>query len=432
MKSTYGILSLAAASIVAISCNSTVPVSVGADEEIIPLKLVDEGAAPATQPALPPGHPPLSQDAPKQKPALPDGHPSLPGMTGGNNGAALPPGHPDLSAMKKKDVKPIDVVFTVNAVQSTKGAAPIGVAPATLEFFFDNQSAKKIEFQLNEKGSATVKADAIPSGAQPVLTVKHQTVDYHAVGTPVDAARPQSRIDVGVYETTEQVPAWTVKMQHVMLQPNADGVGVMEMIALENPTDRSWVGTLSEDGKRTTFKLPLPPGAKDVQLLQGFHDCCVEWVGNEIVNRMALTPGTGQYRLAYTIPYTDGHSTLAFKTPAPVEHLMVFLPDGAKASVKGLEDIGSQKMGDKSIHAFTGTKIPAGQEVQLIVDQPVGDAKAQSKAATSTIPAAMTGATKVNAGSADVVKIAKAIAIVGSVIVLLVAGMLMFVKPKKA
>jgi hypothetical protein len=41
---------------------------------------------------------------------------------------------------------------------------------------------------------------------------------------------------------------------------------------VENPTDRNWLGAADAAGRRTTFSLPLPAGAQNVEFSNGVHD----------------------------------------------------------------------------------------------------------------------------------------------------------------
>lgn len=410
-----------------------------------PLRMSDD-AAPATQPAaLPEGHPAVGGGMPAGHPpvgggqpgGMPDGHPPVGGAQQG--GAALPSGHPDIQQMMpKKDAKPIDVTFNIQALQQTKDAKAVGALPATIEFVLGEESVgQKFSFILDEKGAASVPAKAVPTGAVGYVTVTYQGVDYHAVSAPVDATRPQTKVGIGVFEATDSKPEWNVAMQHVILSPSQNGLQVMEMLSVENPTDRSWLGTPGADGKRATVTFPLPPTCGDIQPIQGFKDGFVKLDGDLLINQLPLTPGATQYRLTYTIPYANGKAAMSYKTSSPVKHLMVFVPDdGTQADVKGLQSLGQQDMNGKKIRAFMGMNLSEGAPIDLVVSQPSG-ASAEPSVRESDMPAISGGAhlestPGVPQSAANfTVQIAKAVAVAGTVLVLLLAGALMFAKPNK-
>lgn len=413
---------------------------------ITPVLLAD-GATPATQPALPDGHPPVGA------PGLPSGHPDVntmpPGMGGmGGMGGQMPPGHPPTPAPAKRDAKPVDVVFSIQAIQQTKNAPAIGSLPASIEFILDEQPVgQKIEFKLDAKGAANVPAKGVPSGAVGYITVKHQDVEYHAISAPVDGSRAQTKVGIGVFETTTDAVNWHVGMQHVILQPGEKGLNVMQMLSVENPTDKSWLGTPGADGKRSTVSFPVPPTSGDILPIDGFKDGFVKLEGDLLFNQLPLTPGPTQYRISYTIPYENGKASMNYKTTSLVKHVMLFAPDdGTSIEVKGLESMGPQQMGEKKIRAFMGKELPAGTQIELNIGQPAQLPAGHSEAdhdhsdpvRQSSMPAvssaSMAGGQHLgntgNNAAADTVQIAKTIAIAGTVLVLLLAGALMFAKPQ--
>jgi hypothetical protein len=351
---------------------------------------------------------------------LPAGHPPLPGVP------QLPAGHPDISQMQAaQGGKPAATQstgngsLTVRAVQATAGGVKVGQLPVVIEFRQGEQVLDKSDAKLDAQG--TLRVDEIPLalGVTPVVRVTYNGVEYTATGSVIDVANADQQLQVQVYETTEDAPKWSVSMQHVMLEPSVDGVRVMEMLSITNPTDRAWIGKPSADNKRTTLTLALPQGAKDVQFSGGFHDCCVKVVEGKIVDSMALLPGTAQYRLVYTLPVSDGKAALALTTAAAVKHFMVFLPDdGSKVDAQGIGDVGVADMGGGKTRFFKAADLPAGADLKLSISGIKATASAYGKT---------TGGKA--GGSAQT---AKLVAGVGGLAIFLVGGMLVMFKAPRS
>ena len=319
------------------------------------------------------------------KPTLPNGHPDIAQMQQQGSGQSdiaqmiqqrqgggqLPKGHPDISQMTKPaagagttSAKTPTIIgnLTVRAVQSTKDgkAIPAGT-PVTVELYQNEQVLDKREGKLDESGVATF--DAIPVGlaVQPVARVNYNGVDFEATAEVMDGTHPDEQVQVQVYESTETQPAWQIRMQHVMLQPTTDGVQVMEMLAVENPTDRAWIGKAGPDGKRATTVFPLPASAANVQLVGGFHEPGVKIESDRIVNSMALTPGTSQFRVVYTVAVKDGKTDVSLTAPVAVSHAMFFVPDdGSAVTAQGLESGGVADMGNGKTRFYKATDVAAG------------------------------------------------------------------------
>jgi hypothetical protein len=245
----------------------------------------------------------------------------------------------------------------------------------------------------------------------------------------MDGSRAEQQVQVPVFESTEAAPAWTVKMQHVMLEPTVDGVRVMEMLAVENPSDRAWIGKAAgtTDGKRRTLAFPLPAGAKDVSFGGALHDCCTTIEDGKVFDSMALVPGVSQYRIGYTLPVSDGKAAIGFTTIAPVSHLMVFVPDdGSTVKADGIGNGGVADMGGGKTRFYRATDVAAGTTVKLSISGITARATATA-AATGTPTGAQTAA--VNAGSSA--QTAKIVAGAGGIAIFVVGGMLLMFKAPK-
>jgi len=394
--------------------------------------------APATQPVPTveaPQPPPLPAT-----PTLPKGHPDIAQMQQQQAGQ-LPKGHPDISQMRKPAAggavptagatsRPVMIGnLSVRAVQSTKDgpAIPAGTA-VVVELYQNDQILDKREGKLDQGGVATFDAIPVGLGVQPLARVNYNGVDYETAGNVMDSTHPDQQVQVAVYESTEQQPNWQIRMQHLMLQPTTEGMQVMEMLAVENPTDRAWIGKSGADGKRTTTVFPPPPGATDVQLAGGFHECCVKTESDRIVNSMALIPGISQFRVVYNLPVKDAKAELALTTPAAIGHLMAFVPDdGSTVVATGLEAGGVANMGNGKTRFYKAKDLAAGATLKLSV----------SGITATAAPAATEGATTTGTAAAATAAVsgqfAKVLAGAGGLVIFVVGGMLLLIKsPRRA
>jgi hypothetical protein len=358
---------------------------------------------PSGMPGLPAGHPDISHAQPTTQPAAGD----MP---------ALPKGHPDISKLSQNTMQPVAGNLIVRAVQSTAGGPAIGADPVSVSVYGHNQLIGKLDAKLEADG--TVRVDNIPTGAgyQVVARVTHGGVDFEAVCEAKDKA---VELTVPVYESTDQRPDWSVQMRHAVVHAGDDGLHVMEVMAIENPTDRAWAGEApGADGKRTTFVLPLPAGAGNVKVGAGFHDCCTTIADGKITNTMALVPGVTQYQFSYTLPVTNGKAELIATAPAAVKTMLVLLPETAIVSADGLDGPKSANMGQGNMQYFKSTNLPANKQVKLTID--VGSVKKVTK----------TGAAA--ADGFDGATAAKAIGGVGAILVVLLGGAFLLMKSPRA
>ncbi len=428
-----------------------------------------EAATPTT---LPSGHPSIEQilagrkaqgdqaapapaPAPSDAPQLPSGHPDISKMQGGGadggagagamGGGKLPSGHPDINQLRAAAQKPTTQQsligsLSVKAVQGTANAPAIAAAPVTIEFYQGEQLFDKVETTLDANGVASLKDVALAVGVQPVAKVNYNGVSYQIMGEQMDAQHPDQKLQVKVYETTDQQPAWAIHMQHIIVQPTVEGVQVMEMMAIENPSDRAWVGKAGADNKRTTITFSLPKGAQNVQFAGGDASSEAKVENDQVIESAPLQPGTSQYRVIYTVPVTNGSSQFAFSAPAPVKNLMMFVPDdGTTVKVDGLVAGGVANMGNGKTRFFKGADLKQGAEVKISLSG-ITAATSQAAATAETATASATdesGAEGSAAAATPAVnpmsaQLAKAVVGAGGLVIFVVGGFFLFVKSPKA
>jgi hypothetical protein len=251
---------------------------------------------------------------------------------------------------------------------------------------------------------------AMPAG-HPALPAGHPALPAGHPAIAQDGSTPTASV-----KTTTQEPDWIVHMRHIMVQPTDKGLRVIDMLAVENPDEAAWIGNTDATGNRTTFSLALPAGATDVQLDEGFDPASAIKDG-KVINRGALQPGASQYRLQYTVPLNKGQAEISVVAPAPVSTLMIFYPDdGTTISGTGIQGPQTVDMGNGKTRYFKADDINVGHEVKLLVGGAPAVKTESSAAPASTVP----GATE----------LAKTIAGVGALLIFLLGGALMFMKPQ--
>ena len=216
--------------------------------------------------------------------------------------------------------------LAIRAVQGTQGGPKIGAEKVTVELRRHGKPPEQIEALLDEHGVVILENLSVAEPFIPRVTVRYGEVGWHAGGKEMSAAAPEQQVTVKVYETTEQRPAWEVEMRHVFLNPTDHGLHVTDAMTVHNPADRLWLGTRGAMGLNTTLAMALPPGAREIKLLQGFSRETTAVIGSRLVHTGPLGPGSTRFRLAYTIPPQSGHARVVVTAPAPTKRLAVFAP----------------------------------------------------------------------------------------------------------
>jgi hypothetical protein len=260
--------------------------------------------------------------------------------------------------------------LTVKAVQGTRDGRPVGVNTIEVHLFHREQLVHKFEASLDETGSAVLENLPVGIGLTPVVRVSYAGVVYQEIGPLMDKDHRDATFSVTVYETTDVRPDWNVSMRHIMATPSPDGVSVEEMVVVENPGDRTWLGGApGADGKRVAVSLTLPPGARNVKLDRGFHGwCCTAFADRTLGVQMPLMPGKASFRFSYDVPAESSRADLGVVSPVVTHRMVAFVADtGVKAEPVGLTSMGASAMGGLSVLSFQGQEVSAGQAAGVVL-----------------------------------------------------------------
>jgi cytochrome c-type biogenesis protein CcmF len=308
-----------------------------------------------------------AQVAPAAQPALPAGHPDLSQIQGDAGTAALPAGHPGFDQVAGPSTQPaITGTLKIRTVQNTAGAKAAGADPVALELYYRGQIFDQTNTTLSNDGSLNVTELPVRLGIQPIVRVTHGGVVFSAAGEVMDPDHPTQNLSIPIYETTDQAPDFSITMRHVIIQPSPTGLDVMEMLAVNTPGDRAWTG----NPDKTTLTLSLAPGVKDVHVGGGLDQSAVQVTDGKLVSHQALIPGEDRYQLQYSVAAKEGKAVLAITAPAKVGHVLVFIPDdGTTVTADGLKSMGSEQMDDKGTKTryYMATSLEPGQTVTLTV-----------------------------------------------------------------
>ena len=317
----------------------------------------------ATKPALPQGHP----SVPAQNNSLPSGHPSLPQQ---NPGGSLPAGHPQVEGATTRPAAQFGTLI-LRTYQGTKGGPALGEEAVTVEFYYRGQLVYKDAAKLDASGTTVFQKIPLATPCQPLVKVKHAGIEYAAVGEILHGYHASETIEMNVYEVTDKQPQWGVQARHIMIDPTPQGLNVIEMVAFQNPTDRSWLGNSRPDGSKATFFIDLPANATNVKL-DGPSDG-IKIDKTNITAVTAMQPGVCQLQITYNVPAgADGKVVLPILNPTAVGRLMCFVTEnGSTTTAEGLTSGGAQAMpnGAKTL-MFVGNDLKVGQKASLTVVLP--------------------------------------------------------------
>jgi hypothetical protein len=223
--------------------------------------------------------------------------------------------------------------LTVQVVQGSAGGSALAGSRVDVDLYHNDRSFRQLTAILDENGLAVIADIPVILGVIPVVHVKHAGVTYQEPGALMSPDTREMSIEVRVFDTTSLRPDWRISMRHVLVRSAASGLlNVSEMVVVESPGDRTWIGdSPDEQGRTCTVRLNLPADARRVQLTSGFHGwCCTKYAGSELSVWMPLMPGKSSFEFSYEVPFASASRTLNFAAQALTENLVIFVGEGAE------------------------------------------------------------------------------------------------------
>ena len=305
--------------------------------------------------------PSASQPATSQPAAtgpLPAGH--MPVKEGLNSTAI--PGHPK----KGPSTGALRVVFT----QGTKGGPALGKDAVRVELMAKGVILKTYPATIDEKGMIELHDLPLETMFQPIVTVIHGGAEEQAVGPPMHRYQPAIQMDMKVYETTAEKPEWTVGIRYVKTEPmmvdNRLVLRVTEIVGINNPLERAWVGE-TVDGVAQTFAIVVPSNAENVMMGPGMAEAGAKVINGKLVRGKTLLPGPREYIFGYDVVIKEGKAALSFTAPGPTTLFALYAPGDSKVESKEGLDLGvaGGQQAEEARHLLKTHNMKAGQTVSV-------------------------------------------------------------------
>lgn len=302
---------------------------------------------------------------------------------------APPLSDPTASLEQTLSQSPKGTLF-IEAVQGTKGGPAIGAADVEVDFFLRDQVAQHFALKLDEQGKGKVSDVPLALGLLPVVRVKHAGVAYQEPGKVMDAGNKEMTIRVTCYEVTDTEPEWRIVGRQVMAEVTDEGAQVAELLVIDNPSDRTWMGgPPDKDARRNVAPINLPANSSDVSLDSGFHGwCCTSFNGHVLTIQKPMMPGKAAYRYSYLVTPSAEQADLRVKSPVFVEDMIFIIPDdNSQVQLTGVAQRATDIMNGVPVRIFGAKDVAPGTLLGLSMP-----AKRRSPVGAGTAPSADPGA----------------------------------------
>lgn len=258
----------------------------------------------------------------------------------------------------------------------TEGAS----VPDSLEVTLEGVRQSGVDPELNRtaylpaSGRLLFEDLAIEPGVAYRITTIYQEAEYTSSMAVPRAEAPGDTISLTLYEATEDPKDVLIRYDHNVVTAEKGGVRIQHMIVMENGSDRVYIGPYVEEvGQRAVVRVDLPEEAAGIELQSGLMQCCVQFMGHTLIERMPVFPGKREILFSYTVPARKGRVVLPKTFFYPVAQTEIFVPADLTVSVTEPLSLGdSFEAGGTQFKRITGTDLEAGLSSAVTITGVVG------------------------------------------------------------
>ena len=204
-----------------------------------------------------------------------------------------------------------------------------------------------------------------------LLRAPYEGVSYSSGLLSFAEGQTELSVELPVYETTTDGSRIVVERAHVFVTSLDDPLTLTELHVFRNPTDRTYVGTDTVDGRRYAARFLLPEGSYDLILDDGSLGGRFLSIAGGFVDTEPQWPGTTQVLFSYAVDCAGGWCDLS----RPITHLTANLnllveDTGAAVESQALALQGTREAAGQSYLNYVGHGLAVGQRLDVRVGLP--------------------------------------------------------------
>jgi len=252
----------------------------------------------------------------------------------------------------------------VRVTNGTQGAeVPEGLEVTLLGFDGDQPALQEV-VAVGPEGEASLEdVEAVPGRIFGAL-VEYQGVPYFSSGGHLPAEDPQLELGVTIYETTPDTDQIEAQRLHLIFDFSAEGlVEVSELWLLGTEGDR----TVAARSGQLAIPIRLPEGFANLQFADATPGRFTPTPDGFVLHEPVVPGASQEVIFSFTLPY---ERRLDFVQPVDyrVRAVVALTEEGApELRGEGLEDLGTQPMGEFILHSYTMGSLEPGESLELML-----------------------------------------------------------------
>lgn len=196
------------------------------------------------------------------------------------------------------------------------------------------------------------------------VSAVYRGVEY--VSQPMGPSRNAPEVvDLVVYEPTSERPPISFLYRLVLVDRLGVGaISLREIVGVSNPSSRTFLGQEMASGRRATFAIDLPRGARDVTVIRGGAAPIIE--PGRLIDTAPLPPGGWEVAFTYQLRYWGTMARLRWILEEDAGSMDFVVPDrGVGLSSSLLERKPPGEVRGQRLLRFARDNLPKGRVIEV-------------------------------------------------------------------
>jgi hypothetical protein len=252
-------------------------------------------------------------------------------------------------------------------VNRTAGAAP----PADVEVVVHilQNRVKTGERRVRTDASGQFHVEGLSTGAETLYfpIVQYGGAAYYPDRPVVLDGTSPAHTEIAVFDATPRPDAISFdRLNMLVMGVTPSALTIMEMGAVTNGADRTFVADPQVTGSARTLRFLLPPGAIQVTPQAGLPADTLESMPDGIASTDPVRPGRREIAFNYDLPYTSSTLDLTRSFAFPVSAFTLYVPSDIGAVVPdGIALPTLAELGGRQYRQYVVNQVAPGTEVRL-------------------------------------------------------------------
>ncbi|MBA2448960.1 MAG: carboxypeptidase regulatory-like domain-containing protein [Chloroflexi bacterium] len=252
-------------------------------------------------------------------------------------------------------------------VNGTAGApAPSGI-PITVHVLQDRTKVGEHVVSTDPAGRFQIEGLPVGTGQLYFPIVEYGGASYFPERPiVVDGPAPQA-VQIRVFEPVQSDEAIGFDRANMLVTSAAPGaLSMMEMGAVVNGSDRTYVGHRSEDGPAATLRFALPQGATQVTPQAGLPATGLVGTPDGFFSTFPVLPGRHELALSYQVPFEATSFEMTKRLEHPAASFTLYVPAAGPSVVSPqLQAGGTSELGGQRYQIYQAHGLAAGSEIVI-------------------------------------------------------------------